>query len=65
MIPYRPVAPLTPGHSGFVSALTAMALNAAVPGTSCQGLKEAPVASADTTKTVGNAYPVATGRKQP
>jgi hypothetical protein len=65
MIAHRPVAPLTPCHSGIASALTAMALNAAVPGTSCQSLKEAPVASADTTKTAGNAYPVATGRKQP
>jgi hypothetical protein len=64
MIAYRPVAPLTPGRSGLVPAVMAMAL-AAVLGTSKEGSQEAPVASADTTKTAGNAYPVATGRKQP
>jgi hypothetical protein len=65
MIACRPVAPLTPGRSGLVSALTTMALTAPVPGTSCQGLKDASATPAATAKTAGNAYPVAIGRKQP
>jgi hypothetical protein len=64
MIAYCPVVPLTPGCLGLVSALSAMALTAAVPGTSCRGLKAASATPVGTGR-AGNAYPVAIGRKQP
>jgi hypothetical protein len=62
MIAYRPVAPLTPGRSGLVPAVMAMAL-AAVLGTSKEGSQEASATPA-CTATAGNAHPVGTDVNQ-
>jgi hypothetical protein len=62
MITYRPIAPLTTGRPGLMSAFAAMALTA-VLGTTWQVSNE-PSAPGITAETAGNAYPVATGRNQ-
>jgi hypothetical protein len=63
MIAYRPVAPLTTGRPGLVSAFAAMALTA-VLGTTWQVSNESS-APDKTAETAGHVYRVAAGRNQP
>jgi hypothetical protein len=64
MIAYRPVAPLTTGRPGLMSALAAMALTA-VLGTIWQVSNESSAAPDKTAESAGNAYPASAGRNQP
>ncbi|MDQ0848963.1 hypothetical protein QFZ65_000901 [Arthrobacter sp. B3I9] len=61
MITYRPIAPLTTGRPGLVSALVAMALTAVVGPTWPVSTAAAPDAVADT---AGTASPLAAGRNR-
>jgi hypothetical protein len=64
MIAYRPVAPLTTGRPGLVSAFAAMALTA-VLGTTWHVSNEPAAAPRKTVETAGNAYAIAAGRNRP
>jgi hypothetical protein len=64
MITYRPIAPLTTGRSGLMSAFAAMAMTAAL-GTTWQVSDESSAAPDVAAETAGNADPVATGRNRP
>jgi hypothetical protein len=64
MIIYRPIAPLTAGHPGLVSALAAMAL-AAVFGPGWQTGNEPTAAPDASGETARYAYQDAAGRSRP
>jgi hypothetical protein len=64
MIIYRPIAPLSTGHPGLVSALAAMAL-AAVLGPGWHAGNEPSAAPDATGETARYAYQDAAGRNQP